>query len=139
MKSDARVCTIQDERHYLPLKANISAGTFLPCQFTVTVIPSFKSILFSMIRRLGAISVIFSSQKKNRALQGSLIVSLHNCLKVKAISDRTMSNRDSLSNSNWSYVRNTYETVREKRFIPRMPNEEDRKSSFLIGVIEFVL
>ena len=50
-----------------------------------------------------------------------------------------MSNRDSLSNSNWSYVRNTYETVREKRFIPRMPNEEDRKSSFLIGVIEFVL
>ena len=92
-----------------------------------------------MIRRLGAISVIFSSQKKNRALQGSLIDSLHNCLKVKAISDRTMSNRDSLSNSNWSYVRNTYETVREKRFIPRMPNEEDRKSSFLIGVIEFVL
>lgn len=58
----------------------MSARTFFPCQFTVTVNPSRKTKPFSTIKRVGAIPVNFSSGKKNKALRGHLAVSLHSCL-----------------------------------------------------------
>lgn len=64
----------------LPLRASISALTFLPCQLTVTFIPSASSLSFSTISCVGAIPVKFSTGKRNKALRGRFLVSLHNCL-----------------------------------------------------------
>lgn len=70
---------------YLLFSAKILASTFFPCQLTVTLEFSAKFLSFSKINHVGAIPVRFSFGKYNNAFKGCFPVSLHTCLKVRAM------------------------------------------------------